>query len=197
MTEDEIRKIVHEECAEIIRDSQLTESDIIVKKDAPITKSEIVQNQITTLTILKKKIGDFLVLLAKRGCKVVKIIIITFGLWEVTQSGAMLLFEKSLPDALQLAQNVRNAGENFLVSQTRKVTNEAEAFIVVSDSWKNLSPEEYRVTVYDCLSSDDPIQKLQADVFEAMPSNLIPYSSVPAKYTSTSANPADFTVGTV
>lgn len=198
MTEDEIKQIVRKEFAELIHDSKLTDSDILVKQDKPISKSEIVQEGITSLTMLRKKIGDYFVLLAKSGKKVVKIILTALGVWSVAQFGTMLLFEKSLPDAQQLAQRVHNAAENILESRTLNVSNEAETFIVVSDQWKKYSREDYRTTAYNILSGDNPFQNLyDTTVNEFVTSDLYPCSSVPVQDASnSSANPSDFTVKT-
>lgn len=187
MREEQIRRIVREECADIIRSSQIKESDIIVKNET-IHSKEIAEAGITCLTPVKR-IGNLLVCIAKKGFRTIKIFVLVLGVWSSVQFGSELLFEKSLPDAINLARLVREEGENLLQTKTADFGDEPERFILVSSLWETYSPAQYTAMAHDYLAGTRPVEELHfAD------SDFIPCSTVPVEFAdSSSFAPDDFT----
>ena len=82
MTKDEIRKMVRQECLDVLQSSGLTDDDFLVKGDERLTVKETSGNGITYLGFLKR-IGDYIIFLGKAGIKTVKILVFSLGLYTI------------------------------------------------------------------------------------------------------------------
>ena len=158
MTDEEIRKIVREECAQIIKDANLTDNDIIIKKDQLPSKHETDQHGLTSLDVLKKR-DNVVIMIGKKGLRVISIVAV---LWTVIRVGSMFVFEKQLPDAVDLAQRARQGLIEYASNTRKQEPDTPETWIVVSPFWKNFNDTQYKTKVHEYLTGEFPQEDLYA-----------------------------------
>ena len=186
MNEQQIRDLVRRECSQLLNESGLSDQDIIIPNEDQITKETVAHHQISSLSFVKR-IGDLVVLSAKRGKKVFGLIILLIGIYNnLVRPGAMLAFEKSLPDAVQLAHQAREGIIEIVYNIEVRPFDTPETFIVTSPSWENFTPQQYTTMAYDYLSGTRPI----VDVFTP-DIELIPVSGVPIEISQSSSSSSE------
>ncbi len=179
MNEIDIRRIVRDELKDILSQSGISESDIIVK-DQEITKSDINSWGITSLTFVRR-VKDIIIFAGKTAGKIIKLIIMPLGMWQALQFGSAFLFEKTLPDANILAIQAHQTVVALVDSKTNTPDDVPEKFIVATDRWQNYTDTQYKQEVYEYLtnpSSFDPLNSgthLYAST--ATPDNIVIASS--------------------
>ena len=188
--EDRIREIVRQECKAIMAEAGLSNADIIVKKDKYWTEQESAENGITFLKCVKC-VGDIAIMVAKAGSKIVKIVVFALGLWGAARFGSVLLFERNLPDTLQIARSVRNGLLEFRVADPSHTDEETpEKWVVVSPSWESLDQNGYVRMAHSVLSGEQSPEYLLTGDTEFVASSTTSITSIG----STSASPDDFVV---
>jgi len=186
MTEEEIRKIVRDKCKQIMTDAGLTDKDVIIKKDQPLSEKEVSQNGFTHMEFFKK-VGEIVIMIGKRGYVIISIVAI---LWRFTQFGSMFLFEKELPDAVDLAKRAREGVIEYIADDRDRGTDSLEKWVVTSPSWESYDNTQYRRTVHDYTSGIRAPEELYTNdtIFIATTSMSI------KSLKSTSGSPEDFKV---
>jgi len=188
MTEEEIRNIVRNECSKIMAEAGITDNDVIIK-DQPLSEQETVQHGITYLEAVKR-IGKIAITVGKKGAKTVKIFVFILGMWEVIQFGSMFVFEKRLPDALELAQLARQGAIEHVYDTRKQYPNTPEKWIVTSQSWERLDNAQYKNMVHGYLSGERSFEGLYY-----MDTQLIATTSMSIEtLSSTSFSSEDFKV---
>jgi hypothetical protein len=188
MTEEEIRNIVRNECGKIMAEAGITDNDVIIK-DQPLSEQEIVQHGITYLEAVKR-IGEITIAVGKKGVKTVKIFVLILGVWGFIQIGSMFVFEKRLPDAVDLAQRARQGIIELVRDNREKYPNTPEKWIVTSKSWERLDTLQYKYEVYEYLSGKRSFEGLCN-----MDAQFIATTGMSIEtLSSTSSSPEDFMV---
>ena len=157
MDENEIRKIVQDEFKNILSQSGLSEDNIIVK-NTDITKKDIIAWGVTSLARIGR-VRNFIVLAGKSANKIINFVVVAIGIWGALQFNSALLFEKTLPDAIELAREARKSVVDYTRSHFNNVGDEREKFIIASDRWQGYTELQYKKEVYTYLteprSTDD------------------------------------------
>jgi hypothetical protein len=169
MDENEIRKIVRDEFKNILSKSSLSEDNIIVKDD-DITKKDIIAWGVTSLTPIGRA-KDFIVLAGKSANKIIKVVVVALGIWGVLQFNSALLFEKTLPDAIELARKVRSTMADYTQTHFNNVGDEREKFIIASDRWQRYTDQQYRKEVYTYLTEPRSTDDLLSPDINYLPSS--------------------------
>ena len=158
MTDEEILNLLRKKCPQIFKDADLTDKDVIIKKDQHLSKQEIAQHGFTSLEVVKKT-KELVIMVGKKGLKVVKIVVL---LWTVTQIGSVLVFNKRLPDAVDLAQHFRQG----LIERAHDIREQEpdipETWIVISPSLERFDDAQYKNMAYEYLSGKRPPEELYA-----------------------------------
>lgn len=188
MDENEIRKIVQDECKNILSKSGLSEDNIIVKNDE-ITKKDIIAWGVTSLTPIRR-VKNFIVLAGKSANKIIKFVVVAVGIWGALQFSSELLFEKTLPDAIELAKEARKSVGDYARSHFNNVGDEHEKFIIVSARWQGYTERQYKKEVYTYLTeARSPDDLISLDV------NYVPSSGTAGNFVmNASPFPDDFKV---
>jgi hypothetical protein len=190
MDEDRIREIVRQECEAIMAEAGLSDADIIVKKDKHWSEQESAANGVTMLKFVKR-VGDIAIMIAKAGSKIVKIVVFALGLWQAAQFGSVLLFERNLPDTLQIARSVGDGLLEFHVADRSHTDVETpEKWVIISPSWKSLDQDGYVRMAHSVLSGEQSSEYLLTGDTEFVASSTTSISSIG----STSSSPDDFVV---
>lgn len=157
MNEEEIRRIVRDEVKDLLSDAKLSEKDILVNLDGVYTKGQLKGAEIHYL----KKVKDIAICIGKKGGEIICIIAFVLGLWDETRVIAQLLFQKDLPEAVQLAKMVHKNDEIHYSSPNSSYNpDENEKLIVVNQTWESLTKPEYNRIARDFLSGERPPDKL-------------------------------------
>ena len=124
MNKEEIRDMVRRECADILAEAGLSGDEIVIKSDK-VTTDEVQEWGVSSLSPVRRVQG-LLVLAAKSGVRVVKIVAVALGTYQAVQFGSELLFQKTLPDANELARDRLHLVPNRPRRSTLTYTSEAE-----------------------------------------------------------------------
>ena len=169
MDENEIRKIVQDEFKNILSESGLSEDNIIVKDD-DITKKDIITWGVRSLTPIGRA-KDFIVLAGKSANKIIKVVAVAIGTWGALHFNSALLFEKTLPDAIELAREVRSTMVDYTQAHFNNVGDEREKFIIASDRWQGYTEPQYRKEVYTYLTEPRSTDDLLSPDINYLPSS--------------------------
>jgi hypothetical protein len=189
MTEEEIRNIVREECSQIMTDAGLTDNDVIIKKEQPLSEQESAQHGFTSLEVVKR-IGKIAIMVGKKGAKAVAIVVFILGLWEFAQFGSMFVFEKRLPDAVDLALRARQGVIELAYDVREQDPNTPEKWIVTSPSWERYEDAQYKNMVHEYLSGKRPPEELYATDTQFIATSVLSIEVL----SSTSSSSEDFEV---
>ncbi len=189
MTEEEIRNIVREECGKIMADAGLTDNDVIIKKDQPLSEQESVQHGFTSLEVVRR-IGEIIIMVGKKGAIAMKIVVFIFGLWGAIQFGSMFVFEKELPDAVDLAQRTRQGLIELADDDREQEHNTPEKWIVTSPSWERFDDAQYKKMVHEYLLGIRPLEELYIPDTQFITTTVLSLETL----NSTSSSSEDFEV---
>lgn len=189
MTEEEIRNLVREECNQFMIDAGLTDKDVIIKKDQPMSEQERAQYGFTALEGFKR-IGKIAIMVGKKGVKAIKIVVFIIGLWPVVQFGSIFLFEKRLPDAVDLAYRARQGIIEFTSDISEQSPDTPEKWIVTSSSWERYDEAQYTNMAYEYTSGKRPPEGLYSKEIQFIATSVMSIEAL----SSTSSNSKDFEV---
>lgn len=177
MDEQQVRDIVIQVVKSVLEENDLGEDAIIVKKGALLTEQETAAYKIAHLK-LYKTVRGIRIFLGMVDNRVMKIIAVYAKITFV----AALLFNTSLPDANQLARNIRQQGIEFVNSLTEAVeskSDEHEKYVVVSPNWSKYNQTEYNKEVVEVIEREPTPEELPEEYVYVSASGIVPNYQAP------------------
>lgn len=161
MNEAEVRRIVREEMNDILEENNLSEDDIIVTEgdERLLTVQQHEDHEISLLQPYKMIKGIW-IFLGQSGEKIIKII----GIYGLVSIGSILLFNRELPSANELALKVRSKTIEYVHGSNIPDQSTPEKYIPASSKWNSYDNQQYVTEVRGFLTgSSGPAKFFEGD----------------------------------